>query len=42
MVLGFPRLAMNRLNAAKNASVLKLVTTSRCTAFVAKQTNMAT
>jgi hypothetical protein len=41
MVCGFPRSAMKRLKAAINASVVRLVTTSMCTAFVAKQANIA-
>jgi hypothetical protein len=38
MVLGFPRRVMSRLKAAKNVSVVELVTTSMWTTFVAKQT----
>jgi hypothetical protein len=41
IVLGFPLRAINRLNAAMNASVVKLVKTSIWTAFVTKHTNIA-
>jgi len=41
MVLGLPLRAMNRLRAARNASVFKLVTASMWIALVAKQTNKA-
>ena len=39
MTLGLPRRAMKRLKAARNASVVRLVTSSMWTAFVTKQTN---
>lgn len=38
---GFPRLATNRLNDARNADVVRSVTTSRCNALVLKHTNIA-
>jgi len=41
MVFDLPLLAMNRLRAARNASVVNLVTASMWIALVEKQTNVA-
>jgi hypothetical protein len=41
MVFGFPLLAVNRLSAARNASVDRLVTNSFWIALVTKQTKIA-
>ena len=39
---GSPRLEMNYLRAARNASVVRSETGSRCAVFVEKQTNTHT